>query len=371
VQCKVLFISTSAYTSQFNLPFMRWFQQQGWQVDYVSDGEIKISDCDNQYAIPIKRSPYNYKNITAYRELKKILINDYDIIHCHTPMGGVLARLAARKIKTKTWVIYTAHGFHFYNGAPLINWLLYYSVEKYFSGYTDALITINNEDYNIALRKFFSCKNIHKIDGVGVALDRFKPYNKNDKKQLRKDFNINESDFVILYVAEFIPRKNHKILINSIKRLTEQIKHLKILFAGIGPFFEKYKKQIDTLELSEIVHFLGFRRDIEKLCNIADIGVSPSKQEGLPIGVVEYISSGLPIVCSRIRGHIDVVVDRQNGLLFDLNKPNQMFDAIIELYSDINLRKVIIQNNLNIREKYSLNTAIAKMAEIYKQCGKF
>jgi glycosyltransferase EpsD len=149
---KILFISNTANFSKFNRPFMRWFKQQGWQVDYVSAGEEVIHDCDNQYTICIARNPFNLKNLKAYKELKSILINDYDIIHCHTPTGGVLARLAARKNRVK--VIYTAHGFHFYKGAPLLNWVIYYPVEKLLLKYTDCLITINHEDYYFAKKKF-------------------------------------------------------------------------------------------------------------------------------------------------------------------------------------------------------------------------
>jgi glycosyltransferase EpsD len=149
---KVLFISNTANFSKFNRPFMRWFKKQDWQVDYVSAGEEIVLDCDNQYSICMTRSPFNLKNIRAYKELKKIVLNDYDIIHCHTPIGGVLARLAARKIRAK--VIYTVHGFHFYNGAPLLNWLIYYPIEKFLMKYTDCLITINQEDYYFAKQKF-------------------------------------------------------------------------------------------------------------------------------------------------------------------------------------------------------------------------
>jgi glycosyltransferase EpsD len=149
---KILFVSNTANFSKFNRPFMRWFREQGWQVDYVSMGEEAIFDCDNQYTICMARNPFNLKNFKAYKELKNILTNDYDIIHCHTPMGGCLTRLAAKKTKTK--VIYTAHGFHFFKGAPLINWLVYYPIEKYLSKYTDCLITINQEDFNIANEKF-------------------------------------------------------------------------------------------------------------------------------------------------------------------------------------------------------------------------
>lgn len=348
---------------------MRWFREQNWRVDYASPGEETVFDCDFHYSISIKRNPFSIKNVKAYRELKTILSsNSYNIIHCHTPMGSVLGRLAAKNIKEKTTLIYTAHGFHFYRGAPLINKLVYYPIEKYLAKYTDALITINDEDYKMAKLNFLSCQNIYKLNGIGVDLDRFMPCDNERRKILRKNFGIGEMDFVILYVAEFIPRKNHKLFIRCIKTLNDRIKNLKVFFVGTGPLFHKHKKNIEAIGLSGIVQFLGYRYDVEKLCNIADIGISASKQEGLPIGIVEYIVSGLPVVCSKIRGHVDVIINRQNGLLFNLNEPDQVIDSIVELYADENLRKMIIQSNLCVREKYSLNTAITKMAEIYKRC---
>lgn len=154
---KILFISNTANFSKFNLPYMRWFKEQNWQVDYCSAGEEHVLDCDNQYTISIARSPFSFKNFKAYKELKELLEqNNYDILHCHTPMGGVIGRLAARKLwkAGKIKIIYTAHGFHFYKGAPLINWILYYPMEKWLSHYTDTLVTINEEDYERAKKKF-------------------------------------------------------------------------------------------------------------------------------------------------------------------------------------------------------------------------
>ncbi|WP_052296147.1 glycosyltransferase [Treponema brennaborense] len=154
---KVLFLSNTANFSKFNLPYMRWFREQGWQVDYVSSGEESVADCDNQYTIAIARSPFSPANLKAYRQLKKLLAeNRYDILHCHTPMGGVIGRLAAKKLwkEHKIKVIYTAHGFHFYKGAPLINWLLYYPMEKYLARCTDVIVTINEEDYEKAKESF-------------------------------------------------------------------------------------------------------------------------------------------------------------------------------------------------------------------------
>lgn len=150
---KILFLSNTANFSKFNRPFMQWFKEQGWQVDYCSAGEEKVLDCDNQFSINIARSPFSLKNLQGLKQLKNILANgNYQILHCHTPMGGVLGRLAALKLwkQGKLKVIYTAHGFHFYKGAPLVNWLLYYPMEKFLAQWTDVIITINEEDYERA-----------------------------------------------------------------------------------------------------------------------------------------------------------------------------------------------------------------------------
>jgi glycosyltransferase EpsD len=364
----VLFVSNTASFSKFNLPYIDWFKTQGWNVDYASAGEEEIIGCRQNFKIPISRKPFSYGNLISIRMMRKILkYNDYKILHCHTPMGAVIARLAARKYrKTGLKVIYTAHGFHFYNGSKLLNWFTYYFIEKYLARFTDCLITINREDYECAMNRKFKTKFIFQINGVGVNLNRFAPINDSEKAQLRFKMGYQKQNFILLYIAEFIPRKNHKLLINSIAKLKEQIPNLKVIFAGKGILLEQYERKIRKLQLNEYVNFIGYRQDIEKWCQISDIHVSTSLQEGQGLNNIEAMASGLPIVCSRIRGHIDVVNDGRNGFLFDLNRPNDMIKRIIMLYEDNNLREMISKNNLADVGKYSITKSIGKMSEIYK-----
>lgn len=176
---KILFVSNTANFSKFNLPFMRWCRENAWRVDYASPNDEEVKDCDKFFDVEMARSPFALvKNVRAVRTLKKILAeNNYDILHCHTPMGAAVARLAARKLwkQGRIKIIYTAHGFHFFKGAPLLNWLVYYPVEKYLARFTDVLILINEEDYERAVKKRFKAKKIVKIDGVGVNLEQFYP----------------------------------------------------------------------------------------------------------------------------------------------------------------------------------------------------
>lgn len=365
---KVLFVSNAAGFSKFNAPYMQWFKDQGWRVDNASPG-IEVGNVDNQYDVTIERSPFSKKNLQAYKSLKKIIdANDYDIIHCHTPVGSMLARLAgwgARKKKTK--IIYTAHGFHFFKGGPLKNWLSFFPVEILLSRITDVLVTINQEDYEIANKYKMARSKIYKIDGVGVNLDRFKPYSVSQRIEMRKAFGFREEDFVILYTSQFIVRKNHKMLIESLPNLLKKIPNLKVLFAGNGELFESSKLLAKDLGVSHIVSFLGGRRDIEVLCGIADIHVSTSFQEGLATSNIEAMACGCPLVVSKIRGHIDVCVDNKNGFVFELNNSSLMETAIVKLYEDKELYQKISNYNKTDAHKYAVTKEVECMGVIYNK----
>jgi len=369
MQRKVLFISTIAIFSRFNLSFMRWFREQGWQVDYVSDGVMQIPDCDNQYAIPIKRSPYNVKNIKAYKELREILKNNYDIIHCHTPMGGILGRLVAKNTGTRARVIYTAHGFHFCKGAPLISWLLYYPMEKYFAKYTDILITINEEDYGNAKRKLSSCKDIRKIDGVGVDLLKFYPRGLDEKMILRDKLGYKKSDFILTNVAEINKNKNQLMLIKALPALKKNIPTLKVLFIG-NDNYSSIRRKLETLvkklQVEDIVSFLGYRNDVENFTAISDIAFSASIREGLPVNIIEAMACGVPIVCKKNRGHDSLIENGKTGLLF-LNHA-EMVDGILRVYNSKPFAEMMCKNAIKESKKFSRELIVEKMAEIYKRC---
>ncbi|MGI5090984.1 glycosyltransferase [Treponema socranskii] len=363
---KILFLSNTANFSKFNLPYMRWFHEQGWRVDYCSVGEEFVKDCDNQYTIDIARSPFSLKNLKALKQLKKLLAeNRYDILHCHTPMGGVLGRFAAKKLRYehKIKIIYTAHGFHFYKGAPLLNWLFYYPVEKHLAKYTDVLVTINKEDYECVVKKRFYAEKIFRINGVGVNITDFKSLE--NKHKIRQEYGYTNNDFIILYTAEFIPRKNHRFLIESLPRLKKNIPNLKIILPGKGELFDTMVNLAKKLYVDDIINFCGYRKDINKLCGLSDLYVATSKQEGLPIGVVEAIATGLPVVVSNIRGHNDIIQADINGSLYQPDNKLDFINKVIDLYNDREKCLRFAENSVKPAEKYSTEHAVKKMAEIY------
>ena len=210
-------------------------------------------------------------------------------------------------------------------------------------------------------------RRLFRIDGVGVDLKRFHPVSPEEKKRLRQQYGFSENDFILLYIAEFIPRKNHGYLLSRLPLLHEAIPELKIVFAGTGETLEECINTVLNYEHPIIVSFLGYRHDVDALCQIADIHVSISKQEGQGLNNIEAMASGLPVVCSKIRGHTDVVTEGRNGFLFDLDDGDALTDRIITLYNSPALRETIAAYNAEDARRFSLDKAVGKMANIYQQ----
>lgn len=365
---KVLFVSHVANFIKFNAPFMDWFQNNGWEVHYASLGEEPLINCDKEFKVCFNRKVFHIDNIKAYQQIKKI-INDekYDIIHCHTPIGAALTRFAARKARKKgTKVIYTAHGFAFWKGAPKKDWLIYYNAEKFLSRFTDILVLINNEDYNTAIEKKFRAGRIFKIDGIGVNTDKFKFSSLENRKNKRRKLGIPEDGVLILYAAEFIPRKNHIFLIDNLKKLLDDGMNIRCAFLGSGKLFDEIKAKTRELNIQDNVQFFGYRRDAQEFYAAADLVVAPGSQEGLPVHVLEAMASGLPVIATEIRGHTDLIKNGHNGFLFSLNNSSEFCHAIKTVVNDQNLQTTIGENNVIDVKRFSIENAIDSMSEIYK-----
>ena len=353
----------------FHKPYIKWFHDQGWQADvaanndYEDKKECVIPFCDNFYCMPFERSPFRKGNILAYKQLKELLEKEqYDIIHCHTPMGSVIARLAAGAARKRgTKVIYTAHGFHFYKGAPLINWLVYYPIERILARRTDLLLTMNQEDY--ARAKTFPAKRVEKVDGVGMDMSRFSEASSEKKREIRKLFGLHNDDVFAVSVAQLIPRKNHTVLIQAVQKLNNP--HFHLFIVGDGVQEEELKEQARVLEVAQQVHFLGFRKDVYNICSSADIFLFASLQEGLPVAVMEAMACGLPIIASRIRGNVDLIDCNQGGYLIAPNNVDGFVSCINELLGDSQKQKQMRKHNLSKIQKYSIEAVKKQMAEMY------
>jgi glycosyltransferase EpsD len=316
---------------------MEMLKEQGYEVHIAARNNLdeknglEVKFADKIYNIPFSRSPISKSNIIAYKELKNIIDKErYQIIHCNTPVGGVVTRLAAREArKHGTKVIYTAHGFHFYKGAPLINWIIYYPVERYMTRYTDVLITITKEDYCLAQKRGFKTRVEH-IYGSGVDRLRFEYINEDEKQQLRNILGFND-EFIILCTGELNKNKNQETIIRAMKYVVDKFPNTKLLIAGNGSREGNLKVLVYHLNLNDKVLFLGYRTDIEKLVKVSDLVVSASYREGMPFNIIEGMICGKPVVASRNRGHQELIKNGQTGILVDANKCTEFAEAICNL----------------------------------------
>ena len=335
---KILIVTSSySFVRSFLIPHIEYWKRNGWVVDVASDDDgSTIPYVDHQIDIPVKRTPFHSSNIVAIKRLASHLEQEhYDIINCHTPIGAMVARLAARKARRKgTKIVYMAHGFHFYKGAPLRNWLLYYTAEKCMARYTDALITINDEDRLNASKYLPEISRQYYLEGIGYDIKHIGACSAEELQRLREQYNLREDDFVLLYIARYALHKNHRFLIKAFAEIQQSIPHAKLMLLGEGDDMEACRALAQQLGVSHSVIFAGFQPQISGYLYLADVGVSPSLMEGLPIGVAEEMFVALPVVASDIRGHRDLIDDGKNGMLCSVSDTSHFVSKIVCLYNN-------------------------------------
>lgn len=332
---------------------------------YANDLE-RVAD-EEKYGIHIHqidfiRSPLDIRNYKAYKQLKEVVSREkYDVIHCNTPIGGVLGRLVGKKCKVKN-IIYQAHGFHFFKGAPLLNWLVYFPMEWFFSFFTDVLITINKEDFDFS--KKMKSRKIKYTHGIGVDVSRFGD-NKCDKNIKRKEIGLPENAIMLLSVGEINKNKNHEVVLRALAKLDD--KNVYYCIAGKGTKDKYLLELAENLHILDRVIFLGFREDINELLVCSDIFCFPSLREGLPVSLMEAMAAGLPVVCSEIRGNTDLIVDGQGGFLCKPNDINGFAEKINKLSRDIELRERMKNINLDVVKNFSSENVNKEMQLIYEE----
>jgi glycosyltransferase EpsD len=169
-------------------------------------------------------------------------------------------------------------------------------------------------------------------------------------------------------VAEFIPRKDHAFLIEQVKRLHDgPLPDIRLLLLGQGELEEKIKSEVRGSGMEAYVSFLGYRTDVNEVCAAADLLVSASAQEGLPMNIMEAMATGIPVVCTDIRGQRDLITDGRNGYLFSRGDAEAFARHVIRLLGDDSLRDCIGRQNRLDAGKYSLECAIGAMAAIYER----
>lgn len=364
---KILYVATVSGTiNAFLVPHITMLLELGHKVDIACNitrpiSEILLNSGCNIYNMKFNRSPLAKENLKEYAHLKKVIKEEkYDLVHTHTPVASAIVRLACKDIKNVK-VFYTAHGLHFYKGALLRNWLIFYPIERWLAKYTDVLITINREDFKRS-KKLLKAKRIEYIPGVGLDTRKFGDIFI-DRIKKRQEIGIPEDAFLILSTGELNKNKNHETIIRAIAKLNNT--NIYYVICGQGPLENYLNRLIKEIKLNKQVKLLGFRNDIDEICKVSDIFAFPSYREGLGIAALEAMASGLPLITSNVHGIPDYSINGVTGFSYSPSNVDGFANAIDILYRDVRLREKIRRHNSVVAQKYDVKNIISKMKNIY------
>lgn len=378
---KALIIAgTASMISQFNMLNIEVLQNKGYEVEIACDFFNGNNIDENEklrfkqelssknikiHQIDFTRNVLNiFGHIKALNQIKQLKNNThYDIVHCHMPISAFLTKLAFKNERKKgTKVMYTAHGFHFFKGAPLINWLLYYPLEKISSKWLDTLILINTEDYELAKNKMHA-KQIYLTPSIGVDTDRFNNCKVN-KKEMLKQLNIPNDSFILLSVGELDDNKNQSIVIEALNEIKNE--NIYYLLVGLGKNTNKINNLIDQHHLNKNVKLLGYRKDIDKIYKISDCLIHVPLREGLGMAPLEAMACGLPLISSDTRGIRNYTQSNISGCCVNPKSIDEIINAILKMYNNKSLRISCSKNNVQTVQKYSKENVRKFLEEVYQ-----
>lgn len=352
---RILYVTTVSITMGFFPAHFNMLLEEGHTVELACNFEKSLpQSCVDLnlkvHNISFSRSPFSKSNIEATKQLKNLIENGhYDIIHTHTPTASACVRLVCRKFrKNGLKVFYTAHGFHFYKGAPLKNWLVYYPVEWICAHWTDTLITINQEDFERA-KKHMHAKNVVYIPGVGINIEKFSNVSVNKAEFLLENspVSVSDEDMILLSVGELIKRKNHESVIKALAKMKDR--NWKYFICGEGALRNYLESLVQDIGLTDKVVFLGYRKDVAKWYEVSDLFVFPSFQEGLPVALMESIASKTVAICSNVRGNVELISEEFTFHPTDVSEILKKIEFALSSPKDI-----IVENNYNNLRKFDV-----------------
>lgn len=371
---KVLLVATvQSHICQFHKPLVKMLHEYGCEVHVTARNNLaeknglKLDFVEKVYDIPFERSPFNKRNLAAYKQLKAIIDGgNYDVVHTNTPVGGIVGRLAARKARKKGCrVFYTAHGFHFFKGGPKKNWIVYYPIEKFMCRFTDELITITEEDYELTKREFsVSASHIH---GIGANAEKYGVPTEEEIAALRQELGIEQHRKVAICTGELNANKNQITAIRAMRKVVDQMPEALLLLAGNGSTHDELQAAIDELALQDHAVLLGYHTDLERYVKASDLVLSCSKREGLPLNIIEGQLCKKPVVASVNRGHKELIRNNENGYLLDALDIDGFAEKITVLLKDAQLAAAFAEAGLCSAQRYTAAAVKNELEDIYRK----
>lgn len=347
-----------------HMPYIKWFNKNKWDV-YVATNTDKEIVGAKKINLNMTRNPFSIKNCKAVWKLTKNLKqNKYKLIHTHTPVGSVVTRLAHKFSRTNAKLIYTCHGFHFYKGCPFYYWMIFYPIERYLMKYTDLLLVMNKEDYNFTKKHFKNVK-VKYINGVGFNKERISEKTAQAEiENTYKKYGLNKDDFIVIYIAEYSKRKRQIQLIEELAKTDIKNQNIKILLIGDDILNGEVQREIEKRGLENAIKTIEFTDQINKFLDIANVVISASRQEGLPLNILEAIYKKKIIIATDCRGNRDLICEGKNGFL--VNDLTEIYDKIKYVKSNYNNLQQCYNLGIDI-EDYTSTSVVEKMAKIYNE----
>lgn len=371
----VLFIASIAgHIRSFHIPMLKRFKELGFST-YVAcrDDGLGLEYIDKIFDIKFERSPMSLKNIKVQKELTELILgNEFDVISCHTPTASILTRKAYKKFRKKksfqSRLFYTSHGFHFYNGGPFFSNLIFSRIEKYYSKYTDVLITINDEDFEYA-KKNFPC-TVKKINSMGIDGSIFCAISSDEKASLRERLGIQKDSICLICIGELNDNKNQSFLLRVFAELVARLKgqgydvhsRLRFIIAGEGPNKESLVALVKDLGVEHQVEFTGFVSNISDYIKASDIGLGASFREGFGIGIGQEMACGLPVVINNNRGHRELLDSKD---LVDALDEDLYVEKLLMLLTDSMHYESQREKMLHTSKKFELTKIVCDLEKIY------
>lgn len=371
---KVLLVATvQSHICQFHKPLVKMLHEHGCEVHVAARNNLaeknglKLDFADQVFDVPFERSPFSKRNLTAYKQLKQIIdAGNYDVVHTNTPVGGIVGRLAARKArKNGCQVFYTAHGFHFFQGGPKKSWLIYYPIEKFMCRYTDELITITEEDFQLAQKKFpVSVSHIH---GIGANSSKYHPVSVDVRAALRSELGFAQDQKIIVCTGELNANKNQITAIHAIEQVVKEVPKALLLLAGNGATHDELQAAINAAGLQSNAVLLGYHTDLEKYVEVSDLILSCSKREGLPLNIIEGMLCKKPVIASINRGHKELIQNGKNGYIVNAADIDGFAAKMIELLQDNVLSNAFGEAGFAFAQAYTDHAVQLELEQIYNK----
>lgn len=304
-------------------------------------------------------------NVKAVADIRRIIRQgQYDIVHTHSSVAGVVGRLAALAAGSPV-ILHHVHGWPLHEEMSATKRILYLGLERLCARYTTRIIAVSRPDIQKGLAYGIGDADKFTLIYNGIDLEKFRqPV---DHKQIRTELGLDPHCKLVGMIGRLDQQKNPLDFIRAASRVVSGYSRVQFLIVGDGSLRSECERLIDDLDLKGKVFLLGYRNDIARILPILTITTMSSLWEGLPIAFLEAMSAGKPIVANDVDGASDVIIDGETGFLVTPRRPSEMADRILRLLNDETLCKEMGHLAQERSHYFSVQRMVEQIESLYRE----